>query len=263
MTAPERTYVFDTAGDQERDRLNAHSRIWDDFTCRTLADTGVGAGWRCLEIGAGTGTVASWLVDQVGPHGQVVATDIETRWLEPLAGANLVVRHHNVADDHVDEQGYDLVHARLVLEHLPQRDAVTAKLVAALRPGGWLVVEDYDVRPMAHTMPARPAWAAVNAAIIDVLRSAGADPLYGAELGGLLERAGLVDVAVEGFLRQLPLPELAPAFRPILDSLRRPLVASGAVDDHEVADALAAFDGKTSPAVGYTPALIAATGRRP
>ena len=79
-------------------------------------------------------------MDRVGPSGHVVATDIDTRWLAP--SLNLEVRHHhNVVDDPVDRSGYDVIHARLVLEHLPQRLTVLAKLVAALRPGGWLVVE--------------------------------------------------------------------------------------------------------------------------
>ena len=59
------------------------------------------------------------LVDRVGPSGHVVATDIDTRWLAP--SLNLEVRHHNVVDDPVDRSGYDVIHARLVLEHLPQR----------------------------------------------------------------------------------------------------------------------------------------------
>ena len=137
-------YLFDTADPVERRRLDANARMWDPFTFRTLQATGVGDGWRCLEIGAGTGTVAAWLLDRVGPAGEVVATDIETRWLEPMASANLIVRYHNVAADSLEHGGYDLVHARLVLEHLPKPERVVAKLVAALRPGGWLVVEDYE-----------------------------------------------------------------------------------------------------------------------
>ena len=89
-------YVFDTAADAERRRLEAQTELWDPFTFRVLSTTGVTAGWRRLEIGAGTGSVAAWLVDRVGPAGLVVATDVETRWLEPLASPNLVVRHHNV-----------------------------------------------------------------------------------------------------------------------------------------------------------------------
>lgn len=141
--------------------LDAHRELWDAFTFRRLAGVGVGPGWRCLEIGAGTGSVAAWLAERVGPTGMVVATDVETRWLEALATSNLEVRHHNVADDPVDH-GYDLIHLRLVLEHLPGRAGVVAKLAAALRPGGHLVVEDYDVRTMQLGLGVDDTWIAVN-----------------------------------------------------------------------------------------------------
>lgn len=42
---------------------------------------------------------------------------------------------------------FNLVHARLLLEHLPQRDEVLRALVRALRLGGWLLVEDFDWAP--------------------------------------------------------------------------------------------------------------------
>src|ERR1700760_3480307 len=39
---------------------------------------------------------------------------------------------------------FDLVHARLVLEHLPDRTNILRKLAQKLRPGGWIVIEDYE-----------------------------------------------------------------------------------------------------------------------
>src|SRR3546814_16046084 len=77
-----------------------------------------------------------------------------------MAATNYVGRHHNVDADPFDDNGYDLIHARLVLEHLPQREAVVAKLAAALRPGGWLVVQDYDIRTMAVAEPPHDGWQA-------------------------------------------------------------------------------------------------------
>jgi SAM-dependent methyltransferase len=256
-------YPFDTADPAERRRLDAHAELWDPFTFRTLEATGIGEGWRCLEIGAGTGTVAAWLQARVGQRGMVVATDIETRWLEPMADSNLVVRHHNVDADPLDADGYDLIHARLVLEHLPQRDAVVAKLAAALRPGGWLVVQDYDTRTMAFADPPHDAWTACAVAVPGVMQRAGSDPICGSQLVGLLRRAGLADVTAEGYLRRLPIPDLAPVFRPALEALRQPLSTSGAVTAAEVDAALAAFDDDDPPTTTYTPILVAASGRRP
>ncbi|HET9608026.1 MAG TPA: hypothetical protein VFP06_00375 [Acidimicrobiales bacterium] len=104
----------------------------------------------------------------------------------------------------------DLVHARLVLEHLPQRDAVVAKLVAALRPGGWLVIDDYDLCTIGVVDPPHAAWSATADATVAVLRAAGVDPYYGSKLLGVLRSAGLVDVDAEGLVRPRLLPDLAP-----------------------------------------------------
>ena len=256
-------YVFDTADVAERQRLVDQTALWDQFTLRRLAEVGVGRGWRCLEIGAGTGSIAAWLLERVVPDGCVVATDVETRWLEPLAGSNLEVRHHNVVTDPLDDTGYDLVHARLVLEHLPQRDAVVAKLVAALRPGGWLVIDDYDLCTIGVVDPPHAAWSATADAAVAVLRAAGVDPNYGSKLLGVLHAAGLVDVDAEGLVRPRLLPDLAPAIRPVLERMREPMIATGRVSADEHAEAVAEFDNTGAPRAAFTPLMVSARGRKP
>src|SRR3546814_16949731 len=109
-----------------------------------------------------------------------------------MAATNYVGRHHNVDADPFDDNGYDLIHARLVLEHLPQREAVVAKLAAALRPGGWLVVQDYDIRTMAVAEPPPDGWQARAPAMPAMLQSAGPAPPHGRHLLGPLPRPGLV-----------------------------------------------------------------------
>jgi SAM-dependent methyltransferase len=252
-------------GHSDRRRLEAQSRLWDPFTFRTLAATGVGPGWHCLEVGAGTGTVATWLVDRVGPGGRVVATDIETRWLAPLATTNLEVRHHDVADHPLEADGYDLIHLRLVLEHLPQREAVAGKLVRALRPGGWLVVEDYDLRTIAFTDPPSRAWQEVNRAVLGVFAAAGSDGVCGSRLLRMLQSAGLTDVVAEGCVRSMDVRALAPVFRTALAALADQLADADAdaVTAAALAEVLADFDRTPDPPAAYTPILVAATGRRP
>ena len=101
---------------------------------------GVGTRWKCLDIGAGGGSIAQWPCTQVGPHGSVLATDIDTRFLGALAEPNLEVRRHAISADDLPEATLDLVHTRLVLMHLPAREHVLARLMAALKPGGWLLL---------------------------------------------------------------------------------------------------------------------------
>src|SRR6266516_3180461 len=112
----------------------------DPITTGRLTSTGVGPGWRCLEVGAGGGSVAGWLAARVGggvgPPGHVLATDINPAQLRP--GPGLEVARHDIVRDPLPDAAYDLVHARLVLQHLPERQAVLARLARTLRPGGWL-----------------------------------------------------------------------------------------------------------------------------
>jgi SAM-dependent methyltransferase len=96
-----------------------------------------------MEVGAGAGSIARWLGEQVGPTGTVVAADIDVRLLTDMPD-NVLVRQLDVQAEPLPQNAFDLIHARLVLCHLPEREQVLDKLVTALRPGGWLVVEECD-----------------------------------------------------------------------------------------------------------------------
>jgi SAM-dependent methyltransferase len=260
----ETAYVLDTSDPAERTRLDTSSRLWDPFTRRVLADTPVLPGWRCLEVGAGTGSLASWLLRQVGPAGHVMATDIDTRWLVPLQAPNLEIRRHDAATDPIEAEAFDLVHARLLLEHLPDPTAAVARLAGALRPGGWLVVEDYDVRTCGLIDPPDARWGALGDGIVHALERVGVDALLGSRLQRLLLGAGLDRVVAEGQVRLLPMAELAPIFAPVIDRLRPAILASGALSEADLDTALAVYDDDSSPPVtGYTPILMSARGQRP
>src|SRR6476646_7213532 len=114
--------------DDPRARLQAAEDLLDDGTQRVLERLGVAPGWRCLEVGAGGGSIARWLAERVGPDGHVVATDISTRDLDTSGLGNLEVRQHDIVGDALETEAYDLVHARLLLEHLPARDVAFSKL---------------------------------------------------------------------------------------------------------------------------------------
>jgi SAM-dependent methyltransferase len=107
------TYVFDPTWQQEYARLRSIEDLFDPVSKRYLRTIGVRQGWRCLEVGCGAGGVAMWPADEVGPTGKVVATDLDTGFLEGRHGrANLEVRRHNLTQDPLEDATYDLVHAR-------------------------------------------------------------------------------------------------------------------------------------------------------
>ncbi len=172
-----------------------------------LDGVGVSYGWQCLEVGAGSGTVAAWLADRVVASvqasgersGRVVATDLDTDHLRRLPAPGIEVLQHDVVRDSLPSAAFDLVHARFVLEHLPEREAVIDRLIETLAPGGWLVVESLADFPARETQDS--AFQLTMQAIREVLsRTIGTDSSWAWRLpAGMLDR-GLVDVGAATFV---------------------------------------------------------------
>jgi SAM-dependent methyltransferase len=259
MTAE--AYVFDNRWERERERLEAVEQTWDRGTIRHLVELGVGRGWRCLEVGAGAGSIAGWLARRVAPHGSVLATDVDTALLERLHAPGLEVLRHDVVRDELPEGEFDLVHARMVLQHLPERDAALARLVAALRPGGWLLLEDSDWSSLLASTPSLRDLAVLKHALRHVMSAAGFDPRCGLDHLARLHAHGLRSVGAEGRSR------VASGGGPIADwyrlwtvRLRERLLASGVITAREIEHGLAAL---ADPDVTWlTQTMIATWGQR-
>jgi 2-polyprenyl-3-methyl-5-hydroxy-6-metoxy-1,4-benzoquinol methylase len=140
----EQKYVFaDVDNEAEKARLRIHERYFDPLSHEHLTRVGVADGWRCLDVGAGAGSVVNWLAERVGPSGSVVAADIDTRFLTDLPD-NVEVRRLNILTDDLEAGAFDLIHCRTVLAHLSEPRTALERMVKALAPGGWLVAIDGD-----------------------------------------------------------------------------------------------------------------------
>jgi SAM-dependent methyltransferase len=133
--------VFDNAAPDAPEQLRLLSQILNRDTFRTLGDVGAGHGWRCWEIGPGDGSVARWLAARVGVHGQVVASDLNPQHVPRHPRIEAI--RHDITNDPWPEPEFDLIHARLVLMHLAERESLAIQLVSHLRPGGALVLTDW------------------------------------------------------------------------------------------------------------------------
>ena len=139
------SYVFSDTSDREGTRLRLLASLLDPLHRPSLLAAGLGPGARCLEVGAGTGTIARWMSSHLEPGGHVQATDIDvTRLTEPVP-ANMTVSRLDVTTDSIPERSFDLITARALLHHLPAWPDVIARLRAALRPGGYLVLMEPDI----------------------------------------------------------------------------------------------------------------------
>lgn len=203
------TYQLENAWPLARRRLQLLADIADPRSRALLSATGLEAGWQCLEVGAGLGTMAAWMASRVGPTGRVVATDLDTRFLTELAGPNLEVREHDVEAQSVEAEGlepgrYDLVHARALLVHLRDPARAAARLFRALRPGGWLVLEEADFAAdgpdeIAVDPETRHLYHSVRRELIRALGDGGAQVHVGRGLFGLARACGLENLSGSGF----------------------------------------------------------------
>ncbi|QCX82853.1 hypothetical protein C9F11_46525 (plasmid) [Streptomyces sp. YIM 121038] len=178
---------------QERRRLQALEAFADPGTCSAIEHRGIRAGWRCLELGSGAGSVARWLAARCAP-GQVVATDIDIRLL-PRDVPNLSPLRHNAVHEDFPLASFDLVHTRALLEHLPEREEVLARMVDWTAPGGWVHVDGVIIIPPPDTH--RNAYHRSVTALINLAAgSMQADFRWATALPGLLTQLGLEDIGL-------------------------------------------------------------------
>jgi ubiquinone/menaquinone biosynthesis C-methylase UbiE len=139
---PGKPYPFDNRTEPSRNQHRGLSALLDEFTTNRISSLLDLRGKRCLEVGAGGGSIAVWLAEQVGPDGSVLATDLKPEQIP--SHERITVLQHDLVNDPAPEGEFDFIHARLVLNHLPERREILHRLVDRLAPGGIILDEDWD-----------------------------------------------------------------------------------------------------------------------
>jgi trans-aconitate methyltransferase len=183
---------------EEYERLRLQARVWQAGTGRLLDQIGLAPGASCLDAGCGPGETMRMMAERVGPAGRVLGIDADASLgslaLAMLRGAGhrqcTFQAHDLTAGEPIPGAPFDLVYARLLLFHLPQRAEVLARLWAAVAPGGYLLVQDYDLRSVS-TLPELDSVAEVGRVITGAFGAAGADVSAGTRLPQLFAQAGV------------------------------------------------------------------------
>jgi len=197
MTTGPTTYAFRDS-EHTTTQLAAIQDYLDDLTMRRIRDLDLPPDGCCWEIGAGTGSIATRLAAEVVPDGKVVATDIDTSRLTPAA--NVDIYQADVATDPPPPGGpWDLIHARLVTQHLPSRRTLVPVLAAALKPGGWLVLGEFDCQTPPRVIAAPTAedtelFDRYIRALLGVLTAHGVDMAWAGRVHTAMTAAGLINV---------------------------------------------------------------------
>jgi SAM-dependent methyltransferase len=259
------TYRLDNSWDKARQRLEGLEAMSDRGTIRHLEELGVGAGWNCLEAGAGGGSITRWLADRVAPDGRVLAVDINTRFVDDLRKPNLEVRRHDLIEDELPAESFDLVHTRAVIGHLPDRHRALDNLMTALAPEGVLLAEEMDFVAAAPVPGVDPGQADVFNTLLEAhhrVLNGRFDVYYGRRVVRDLERLGLEDVEAEG--RTVIVRGGTPgamAWQLTFEQLSESMLDAGLVTQQEIIDVMDVLD---DPAFAFqSMVFVAAWGRKP
>jgi SAM-dependent methyltransferase len=251
----ENRYLLDNQEPQAGQRFDALAELFNPSTFRHMEAIGLTRGWRVWEVGAGGASVPAWIAEQTGSY--VLATDIDTSWLAS-ENSPYEVRQHDIGRDPVPQGLFDLVHARLVLVHVPQRAAALATMISALRPGGWLLIEEADpgLQPLVCPDEFGPEQELANRLKTDfrtLMAERGVNLRFGRELPRLLRNAGLLDVRADAYF-PMGGPACNELERATVEQIAECLVGAGLASEADIRRHLAnvatgQLDLATSPMV--------------
>ena len=199
MTGSEMAERYETDDHEveiERERLGMLAAVRDPKTFAELDTIGIRTGMQVLEVGAGSGSVSKWFASQVGEEGTVWSIDIDLQFHAEMP-PNVLVKELDIENDPIPQESFDLIHARAVLQHLPSRESMIPKFIAALKPGGWLVLEDGQFMGFGEQGLEEPY------KTIHKIMSAGSqeewrDPNFGIQILDRMRNFGLVNLDVVG-----------------------------------------------------------------
>ncbi len=192
--------------DTDRQRLALQEQVLDPTTIRHLESIGVAPGWKCLNVGAGSGSISVWLAERAGPTGKAVATDIKTD-LHRRENASVDIRQHDILKDELEHDYYDLVCSRALLQHLSQPQVALSRMARAVKPGGWVLIEEihnWSIRALNEDTPSAGKFNRfmhdffVFAETIHML-----DPGLASRVRPLIEGLGFQEVGNEGLVHMV------------------------------------------------------------
>lgn len=151
MGTPADEYIMGRTS-AEYQRLRMQAKLWEKATKRVLLNAGLHEGLSCLDIGCGPGEVMRLMGEIVGREGSVTGVDVDgdigreaLAVLQATAIGHYAFHQKDVeSSDWVPGGPFDVAFARITLFHLEDPVAFLRKMVKWIRPGGTIVVQEYD-----------------------------------------------------------------------------------------------------------------------
>ena len=231
----------------------------DPLTIERIRSFGLRPGNRCLDLGAGQGSVALAIAELVGAS---AVTAVDRRPGGALLELGTRGAHVMAADVTSWDPGsgrFDLVHARALLTHLPDRERMLTRMVSWLAPGGWLLVTDPADFPLASSP--YPIMRRAGEVLSALAATMGTDPGWARRYPAQLEALGLAEVDADCRLRMMRGgTREALMLSRLYDRAREPMLRAGLSESEldSIQSLLHSPDYLDLP-----PAVIRAWGRRP
>ena len=239
-------------------------------TTELLGRVGLQPGARCLDVGCGGGEVTFEIARLVGPIGQVTGLDMDEVKLalgreaaERRGVTNVDFRVADVSRWN-EEDTYDLVYCRFLLQHLSRPIDLLRDMWAAVRPGGVLVVEDADFEAL-FCDPPNEGYEFWKRSYSRVLELRGGDPVIGRKLHRYFREADVPSPAMNvvqlattsGEAKTLPLSTL--------EATGEAILAEAVATEEELTTALARLASFTADpdTVSGSPRIFQVWASRP
>jgi SAM-dependent methyltransferase len=194
------TYAIE-GGQAGKQRLDVLAAVMQPHTAWLLDTVGVAPGSRCIDVGCGGGHVSRELARRVGPDGRVVGIDLDPDVVS-LARAdaqregftNLCFEVGDAAG--LDAADYDVAYCRFLLSHVQSPAEVLESIVATVRPGGAVILEDTDFAA-SFCYPESAAYQRFVQLYREAVSRFGGDADIGPALPGLLRAAGVGGIELD------------------------------------------------------------------
>lgn len=186
-------YILGT-NQTELDRLGFQHKVWKKITDKFFDRINIQQGWRCLDVGAGPGFVSMELSERVGESGEVTALEPSELYLnyfkDQCANKNIsnVKFIHGIFEDAaLENDHYDLIFLRWVIDFVPEPEDFLLKLIALLKKGGVIAIEDYNYEGIA-LFPKGGAFDNITETVRKYWRAGGGDPYFISKIPQIFKR---------------------------------------------------------------------------
>ena len=188
-------YVLEV-GKKGFDRLKFINDVFGEHSKDFLIRAGLKEGQRILEVGCGTGSMTTWLANQVGVTGQIIAVDASEKQLalarkaaQESGATNIEFVCSTVEALNLQSGSVDLIYSRLLLMHLKDPKQVLIDLKRYLRTGGVIACEEPHASSLMTT-PRNEPIERMNELFVKLGRLQGLDFNIGDKLYSIMISAG-------------------------------------------------------------------------